>query len=310
MTASRAARISGWFDDGALVACLPWLWRGYAAYSRAMVNRRTGLVRGGSFLFRLLRRAAPRLSMPDAVRVRVGARSAWVDLRDQRCLWVFDELRGTGLEAGVLARLLAPGDTFLDVGANHGSFSVLAAERVGPRGRIVAVEPQPRLAALVERSLGEQAAAPFEVHAVALGDHSASVTLHVPETGSGAASVFGVHGDARGRAIAVPLRRADDHLNWPSWPGRLTIKLDVEGSELDFLAGARELLATRRPAILLELSPETARWAGRTPGDAIAALESLGYTQFAELERFPQAVTARELDLSSQRNIVALRDDR
>lgn len=139
MNESIPSRVTGWFDDPTLVACLPWIWRRYAAYNRAATNRRTGLVRGGSFLFRVLRRATPLLDLPDTARVRVGTRSAWVDLLDQRCLWVFDELRGAGPEARVLDSLLHPGDTFLDVGANHGSYSLLAAERVGRSGHVVAM---------------------------------------------------------------------------------------------------------------------------------------------------------------------------
>ena len=306
MSKSATPSVSGWFDDPALVRGLPWAWRGYAAYSRAVVDRQTGLVRGGSFLFRLLSHAAPLLAIPETARVRVGHRAAWVDLRDQRCLWVFDELRGAGSEVRVLEALLSPADTFLDVGANHGSYSLLAAERVGPTGRVVAIEPQPRLAALIERSLGNQGAAPFEVHAAALGNSDELAVLHVPMAGSGAASVFGLHGNARGRRIEVPVRRADTHLAWRAWPGRLTVKLDVEGSEVDFVRGARNLLAARHPAILLELSPETARLAGRSPRDLIAALAAAGYAQFAELDAFPGTVAAPELDLSRQRNVVAL----
>jgi FkbM family methyltransferase len=303
---SPAARNTGWYDDRDLVAALPWHWRAYAAYLRLAANRRTGFVRGGSFMFRRLRRWTRLLGLPDTARVPVGGRTVWVDLLDQRCLWVFDELRGGSPESRVLAQLLRAGDTFLDVGANHGSFAIIAAEHVGPSGRIVAVEPQPRLSALIERSLADQAAAPFEVHQVALGRHPADGVLHIPGASSGAANLFRPLERCSGQTIAVPIRRLDDYLPWPTWPGRLTIKLDVEGSEPDVLLGARELLLARQPPILLEISPETARLAGRTVLELIRTLRLLGYARFAELDAFPRTIGPEQLDLTRQRNVVAL----
>lgn len=137
---------TAWYDDPGLLASLPVHMRLYAAYSRRAVDRRSGLVRGGSLLFRLLRRLTPWLRLPREATVTVAGRRARVDLTDQRVLWVFGELRGGSHEHRLMRDLLRPGDTFLDIGAHHGSFAILSAELVGARGRIVAVEPQPRLA--------------------------------------------------------------------------------------------------------------------------------------------------------------------
>src|SRR3954468_546190 len=51
-----------------------------------------------------------------------------------------------------LKSLLQRGDTFIDVGANEGYFSVVAARLVGPTGRVIAIEPQSRLARVLERN--------------------------------------------------------------------------------------------------------------------------------------------------------------
>ena len=87
----------GWYDDDPLIASLPAHMRLYAHYSRAMVNRSTSIVRGGSFLFRMVRRMTTLLHLPRVACVQVGSRRAWVDLTDQRALWVFDELRESSL---------------------------------------------------------------------------------------------------------------------------------------------------------------------------------------------------------------------
>src|SRR5262245_6668785 len=52
-----------------------------------------------------------------------------------------------------LVRWLAPGDVFVDLGANEGYFTVLGAKLVGPSGRVIAIEPQDRLAGVIEENL-------------------------------------------------------------------------------------------------------------------------------------------------------------
>ena len=296
----------GWYDDPVLVASLPLHMRLYARYSRAIVKRSTGVVRGGSFLFRLVRRVTPLLHLPRVAHVRVGSRRAWVELTDQRVLWVFDELRGAGHEHRVMRRLLRPGDTFLDVGANHGSFAILAAPLVGQRGMVVAVEPQRHLAALVERSLVQAGEASFAVHAVGLSDHDAQVTLHVPHAGSGAASLFPEYAPGAKDTITVSVHRADTYLPWRDFPGRLLLKLDIEGSELAFLRGAETLIRERRPLILFELNPDSVAAAGEEPRALLDALRALGYDRCAELAAFPDTLPLASTPHQPQRNLLAL----
>lgn len=294
----------GWYDDPALVRYLPWYFRLYAAYTRVAVSRTSGVVPGGSFLFRVMRRLIRLLGLRHEVPVRFGARVVWVDLSDQRVLWVFDELRGEGPEVRLLEKLLAPGDTFIDVGANHGSFAILAAPMVGRNGRVVAVEPQPILARLVERSLGETGV-PFEVHAVALGDAHGTIPLYVPHDGSGAASRFEGYAGRSTSIVNVPVVRADEQLRWRDYPGRLVLKLDVEGSELAFLKGAADLLRERRPHVLFELNAESARAAGHGADRLLTELETSGY-RFAELDAPSTTVDAAGVPLTPQRNLLAV----
>jgi len=235
--------------------------------------------------------------------VVVAGHAVYLDLTDMRFLWVLDEVRGCGHEARVLRAVLQPGDTFLDVGSNHGSYAILASHVVGPRGLVVAVEPQPRLASLVRRSLAE-APAPFQVHAVALGDQDSESPLYVPREGSGAGSLVARRPGAN--VFTVPVRRADTFLAWTDFPGRTLIKLDVEGAEVPFLRGAARMIGTLRPTILFELSAIQARAAGYRPEDLIAELQVLGYRRFAEVDRFPEEIPGPVGELERQRNLLAL----
>ncbi len=305
MTSSPLPAAPAWYDDGQLLAALPLHLRLYAAYSRRAVQRRSGRVRGGSFLLRVLQRLTPMLGLPREARAVVAGRVVYLDLMDMRFLWVLDEVRGAGHEARILQALLRPGDTFVDVGANHGSFAILASHLVGPQGLVIAVEPQARLASLVRRSLAE-APSPFHVYAVALGDYDTESYLYVPREGSGAASLVARRPGAR--LVAVPVRRADGLLPWTRFPGRTFIKLDIEGAEIPFLRAARRMIATLRPPILFELSAVQARAAGYRPEELIAELQALGYHRFAEVDRFPEEIAGPVGDLDRQRNLVALPD--
>ena len=79
----------------------------------------------------------------------------------------------------------------MTLGANHGSFSVVESFIIGAEGHVIAVEPQPRLSALLRRSL-EVRKSPYKVHQLALGDRSGDVSLHIPDS-SGAAGMHEGH---------------------------------------------------------------------------------------------------------------------
>lgn len=94
--------------------------------------------------------------------------------------------------AAVLHRHLEPGFTFLDVGANEGYFSALAARVVGPTGVVMAVEPQTRLSDIIEINLRLNGAGTFRVFNNALGGEDGETgTINLwPSFNTGASSIL------------------------------------------------------------------------------------------------------------------------
>ncbi|HLH26308.1 MAG TPA: methyltransferase domain-containing protein [Chloroflexota bacterium] len=86
------------------------------------------------------------------------------DMRNADWQEVWDRQRGReAMERGWLDALaLAPGSHLLDVGSGPGFVSLLAAERVGPAGRVYAVDPSPAALAFLRERLAERAAANVE----------------------------------------------------------------------------------------------------------------------------------------------------
>jgi FkbM family methyltransferase len=89
----------------------------------------------------------------------------------------------------VLENLLGPGKVFVDLGANEGYFTVLAARLTHPSGRVLAVEPQDRLIPIIEMNLHINQLNATIMHA-AVSDRQEVVTLHLsPNTNTGSSGL-------------------------------------------------------------------------------------------------------------------------
>jgi FkbM family methyltransferase len=148
-----------------------------------------------------------------------------------------------------LRRSVERGDVVWDVGANIGVFSLLAARAVGPSGRVVALEPDARCAAAVGDNATRNGIDWIEVHQVAAAARTGETELIVVRDSlwSRLASVGGHELEVARRV--VPGYALDD---LPAAPPTL-VKIDVEGAELEVLAGMRRLLAEVQPVIVCEM---------------------------------------------------------
>jgi len=97
----------------------------------------------------------------------------------------------------------------------------------------------------------------------------------------------------------------DELLDWQSYPGRIVLKLDIEGSEMAFLEGATRLLSNRRPHVLFELNADSARAGGYTVDALLDAFARLGY-RFAEMSDIRATVAAGAVSPVPQRNLLAV----
>jgi FkbM family methyltransferase len=300
-----------WYRDERFVAGLPWSYRIFARYCSRMADFRRGRILFEYPLFRFIGQARKRLRLPTGAPLTAGDVVVVVELSDPRAALVYRELAGPSSMAQLLRRLLRPGDTFIDVGANHGSYSLLAARIVGPTGRVIAFEPQQRLTGHLARSLAANDLHNCRIFECGLSDSRRHATLYVPDINSGSASIFrGYVRRAAHTSLDVPLERLDDlPLNVPR--GTHTImKLDIEGSERDCLLGARRFLTEHKPDLIVEINRRAAEAAGHTVAELMALLRSYGYARFAEIERFMETGrTETNPAFTRECNILALPDD-
>jgi FkbM family methyltransferase len=297
-----------WYEDRELVRELPRRYRAYAFYSRLAGRKDSRRVTGGSFLLRILERASSLSRRSTIVRIKgIDGLTVVTDFADERVLEVIHEIRGENSEYGVMKGLLSGGDTFVDVGANFGTFSLLASRIVGQSGRVFAIEPQPGLGVFVRESLELSRVSNCELIPAACGSKVTGSKLLVPDGDSGRAGFFPAFSAQKPhKAVDVPVHTLDSLLADGQCPGRMVLKIDVEGSEIDVLDGAVETIRTRRPAIMIELNPWSARAAGKGAREVVERLEASGYTKFATAVSYPNMIQVKDLPLDRQLNLVAL----
>jgi FkbM family methyltransferase len=215
--------------------------------------------------------------LPSSGLVLVRNRFGLLAIQDEDTSAVAYYASGDVPEPGTVAlveRLLQPGDSFLDVGANVGIYSLIAARRVGPDGRVIAVEPMPSSARALRTTLAVNGvSAIVQAHECALGAADGTATIHAGAT-SGHSSLLGPLVD-RGESFEIAVRRGDDLLG----EVRPTlIKIDVEGWELEVLDGLRGFLGKHRnTSVLLELSPAHVRRTGLEPSEWLARVKAFGW---------------------------------
>ena len=144
-----------------------------------------------------------------------------------------------------LGGCLRRGDTFVDVGANIGYFSLLAAKLVGPGGRVVAIEASPGIFAALARHVEHNGADNVRLMQCAVADTRGRLRLYrAPEWNLGATSLYCEPGFVEeGEVDAAPL---SELLTRAEAERARVIKIDVEGAEAAAVRGLLPLLPSLR----------------------------------------------------------------
>lgn len=190
-----------------------------------------------------------------------------------------------------LTRALAPGDIFIDVGANVGYDTLLASHLVGPTGTVHAIEASPHVYGLLIENLALNECTNVTPHRVAVcaAPCSVPVYLHDPCNLGGTTIVPAV---ARRRAVTLettvsglPLSAIIPEATILS--ARL-IKIDVEGAEWPVVQGFAELLPRLAPftELLIEISAEGLADHGITIPEFLNHFRRAGFSPYAIANRY------------------------
>ena len=181
----------------------------------------------------------------------------------------------------IVTETLGPGDTFVDVGANVGYYTVLAGLLVGPCGVVHSFEPIPEIYESLKENVALNGLDNVRLNRAALSEEAADqLEIYLPGEGNKGwgSMVKRPYPYHPGPAIKCRALSLDQYVRRAGIDHTRLIKLDIEGAELFALRGMQEILSSpRAPDLICEVDPELLVGAGHTPSDVIQFMEAFGY---------------------------------
>jgi FkbM family methyltransferase len=183
----------------------------------------------------------------------------------------------------LLRQILKPGMTFIDAGANMGLYSIFAARRVGPRGKVLALEPSAREFEILQKNVKLNSLTNVLTIRKAIFDRASQVELSVAPLGKSGHNTLGAFGydTPLDHSERVQSERLDDLIHGEGLTRVDVIKMDIEGAETAALRGAEETLRQFKPVLLIELSDRSLQHQGTSSRELLGLLEKQGYRIFS-----------------------------
>jgi FkbM family methyltransferase len=179
---------------------------------------------------------------------------------------------------------LEPGSTFIDIGANIGYFSLLAAVTGG--ARVVSFEPQRQIADLLQRSVDHNRIGDsVRVERIALSNAAATMRMTSCPGNTGHSQLAGAE-DKGAQPYPVPVVALDEWLKVNPVGPVSVCKIDTEGAELRVLQGMSRLLDRDGPAIVVEVIDDFLARFGGSGSMVLELLEGHGYVDVSDSYTF------------------------
>jgi FkbM family methyltransferase len=188
----------------------------------------------------------------------------------------------------LLGSVLQPGDTFIDVGAHVGYFSMLASCLVGPTGKVFSFEPDLRNHEHLLEHIQMNGATHVHPASMAVGGSESVAEFWVNDDNDGGHALWNVGNHPFNeksrqsqRTRRVFMTSLDGFFGNRDLGSLKAIKIDAEGAEVGVLAGARELLARHRvPFIVAEVNRFGLEAMGASEAQLRDLMTSLGYETY------------------------------
>jgi FkbM family methyltransferase len=205
---------------------------------------------------------------------------------------MLDELQSGHLyeqeTSNFVGTILQAGDTFVDIGAHVGYFSMLASALVGPEGSVYSFEPEPRnYAHLLDHIEANDATNVRPMH-MAVGAKPSIAEFFVNSDNDGGHALWEVgRHPFNERTRSAPQSRKvfvttlDQLFEGRDARSLKAIKIDAEGAEFAILVGAKELLRRHRvPFIIAEINRFGLESMGVTENHLRAMMTEMGYETY------------------------------
>lgn len=205
--------------------------------------------------------------------VMVQGHRMWLDDKDTLELGTHGVYEPT--ETALLKKELKPGDTFVDIGANIGYYTLIAARIVGHTGRVFAFEPDPTNFELLKKNVEQNGCSNVTLVNKAVSDRARTLKLFLNEANRGDHRIYDSKDGRRSipvQAIALDgfFKKLDKKVQF--------IKMDIQGAEAQALEGMKNLIRSNRSLKLVtEFSPGSLKLCGSDPIKYLKILQKLGF---------------------------------
>jgi FkbM family methyltransferase len=175
-----------------------------------------------------------------------------------------------------IMKTLKSGDSFLDVGANIGWITTLAAKKTGAKGIVYAVEANPKTVPLLQHNVALNGLTNVEILPIGVSDVQGTGVLFENWTvNRGGASLI-AQGEENGIVIEIDTL---DHLFSPDTPIHM-VKIDVEGKEPEVIRGGQQWFKQQQPIFIVEISNVREHNSGATGKETLQAIKAIGNYSF------------------------------
>ena len=203
--------------------------------------------------------------------IRISADASQRDL----ALLLREEAEWEWRQTRLIASMLSEGMVFVDVGAHIGLYTLLAASRVGARGRVYAFEPAPENFRVLQHNIAQNGFTNVAAEPMAVSRSRGRAAFTLSESDSASHTLANsLH---RGRSIEAETISLDEYFS--QHEDRIDlVKLDAEGAELSILEGMKQTLAGNPNLILFtEIYPRAMEAFGSSPEEFLRKLSDLGF---------------------------------
>lgn len=200
------------------------------------------------------------------------------------------------LETALFRSEIGEGDVVVDVGANVGYYTLIAAHKVGKTGKVWAFEPDPDAFELLRRNVQLNGYDNVQLVPKALGAKPGTLKLFRHPTNRGDHRIYDP-GDQR-EVVNVEVTTLDQYFGATEQRVDL-IKIDTQGAECAILAGAGQTLQRHDDVrLIMEYTPQFIRQMGSDPATCLSGLDGLGFT-FYEILEFAEKKGVVKTDLAT-----------
>ncbi len=190
-------------------------------------------------------------------------------------------------ELDLVDSLMRTGESAVDIGANHGMWTLALSRAAGEQGRVYSFEPVPFTFGVLSAVARRGCLANVTLVNKGCSDQVATMEMTVPLQRAGSSDDLGAHLAQRqahdsdeGDSIEVSCEMTTLDSALGDVEGISFLKLDIEGAELLALRGGAETIARQKPAIVCEVDAEFLAGFGQEPKDVVDFLGQWGYEPY------------------------------